>query len=267
MIKYRFYPTIIEDSYKLLHWQDEAAKPWNRDRSPEHVYGELRQSLLNHINRIPFSTEAIDKGTAFNAIIDCIINNEPPSIKAPYTIHTDRENGLIRVHFPATDIAEERNFAFDKNWCIESAQYFKGALSQVFVKAELETSYGTVELYGVIDELLDDVVYDIKATGSYRLGKYMNGWQRHLYPYCLVKSGLKENIRTFEYTAFRLQEISGRISGIRCPERYRFNYEESASLLREQCEFLIEFIEENRDSITDKKIFNEQINQQSPSIR
>ena len=57
-----------------------------------------------------------------------------------------------------------RNFLFDRAWVIEQAKYFDGAVSQLYVSAILPTRYGDVELYGFIDELKRDVVYDIKTT-------------------------------------------------------------------------------------------------------
>ena len=56
---------------------------WNVDnetgeykKSPEVIEAELKQSLLDAINRVPFESEAADKGTAFNAVIDCYIHKK-----------------------------------------------------------------------------------------------------------------------------------------------------------------------------------------------
>ena len=123
--------------------------------------------------RQPFESEAADKGTAFNAIIDCYVHceNHVPTERSPYSIIGDKETNTIQVAFPATDIAPARHFLFDRQWCIEQAEYFKGSLSQVYVSAILPTQYGNVELYGFIDELRKDVVYDIKSTSKYEFGK------------------------------------------------------------------------------------------------
>lgn len=50
-----------------------------------------------------------------------------------------------------------------------AVEVFSGALSQVFVSAVIPTRYGDVELYGYIDELVRDTVYDIKTTSKYDL--------------------------------------------------------------------------------------------------
>ena len=121
-------------------------------------------------------------------------------------------------------------------------------------------SYGDVELYGFIDELRRDVVYDIKTTSSYQFGKYEHGWQRHVYPYCLIASGQMESVRAFEYTAFVLKGGTDRtplISGTRYPEYYTYNHEQTVKLLTNHVERFIEFIKANRELITDTKIFGE----------
>ena len=46
------------------------------------------------------------------------------------------------------------------------------------MSAVIPTRYGDVELYGYIDELVRDTVYDIKTTSKYDFGKYEHGWQR-----------------------------------------------------------------------------------------
>lgn len=208
--KYKIYPSLLDKFEQYLRADEQVESFWNIDnetgeykRSPDEIEAELKQSLIDSINRVPFESEAADKGTAFNAIIDCYVHSmkHTPDARNPYTIVGDEETNTIQVAFPATDIAPARHFLFDRSWCIEQARYFAGALSQVFVSAILPTCYGNVELYGYIDELLRDIVYDIKSTSKYEFGKYGHGWQRHVYPYCLITSGQMESVKAFEYTA------------------------------------------------------------------
>lgn len=211
---YRMYPSLLDKFEAYLRADEEVESFFNIDnetgeykRSPEEVEAELKQSLIDAINRVPFASEAADKGTAFNALVDMAIHNEPhvPSERAPYSIIGDRETNTVQVTFPATEMAPMRNFLFDRAWVIEQAKYFDGAVSQLYVSAILPTKYGDVELYGFIDELKRDVVYDIKTTSSYSFGKYEHGWQRHVYPYCLIASGEMESVSAFEYTAFCIE--------------------------------------------------------------
>jgi hypothetical protein len=127
------------------------------------------------------------------------------------------------------------------------------------VSAILPTRYGDVQLYGYVDEIVKDTVYDIKTTTRYEFGKYGKGWQRHAYPYCLIESGMMSSVKAFEFTAYKLTGGTSRtplISGVQYPEYYAYSHEESRQLLADHCEAFIEFLEANRELITDKKIFN-----------
>jgi len=265
--KYKFYPSLLDKFEKYLRADEEVEEFWNIDnetgeykRSPDEIEAELKQSLLDAINRVPFESEAADKGTAFNAIIDCYVHNKKhvPNERNPYQIVGDTEANTIQVYFPPTDIAPERNFLFDRNWCIEQANYFTDSLSQIFVSAILPTQYGDVELYGYIDELRRDIVYDIKTTSKYEFGKYGHGWQRHVYPYCLIASGQMESVKAFEFTAYKMKGGTSRtplISGVQYPEYYTYNHEQTVKQLTAHCERFIAFLEANKTLITDKKIF------------
>lgn len=269
-LRYRIYPSLLDKFEDYLRADEEAESYFNVDRdtgeykrSPEEIEAELKQSLIDAINRVPFSSEAADKGTAFNALIDSMIHREKhiPSEREPYQIIGDKETNIVQVTFPETDLAPMRNFLFDRKWVIEESEYFAGCISQLYVSATLPTRYGDVELYGYIDELRKDVVYDIKTTSSYQFGKYEHKWQRHVYPYCLIASGQMESVSAFEYTAYLLKGGTSRtplISGTRYPEYYTYDHGKTVALLTAHVEHFIEFLEANRELITDKKIFAEE---------
>ena len=74
--KYRFYPSLLDKFEQYLRADEQVESFWNIDnetgeykKSPEEIEAELKQSLLDTINRVPFESEAADKGTAFNAVI------------------------------------------------------------------------------------------------------------------------------------------------------------------------------------------------------
>lgn len=266
--KYRIYPSLLDSFDRYSRAEEIAEEPENTNdetgeyrKAPDILKAEYMHSLLDSINRVPFESIYADKGTAFNAIIDCYVHKKEhvPDERNPYQIIGDQETNTIQVYFPETDIAPERNFLFDRSWCVEQSNYFKGSVSQLFVSAILPTKYGDVELYGFIDELRRDVVYDIKITSKYKFGKYEHGWQRHVYPYCLIVSGQMQSIKAFEYTVYKLKggtsKVSPLISGTQYPEYYTYNHEQTVRLLTAHCESFIEFLEANRELITDKKIF------------
>ena len=115
---YRMYPSLLDKFEAYLRADEEVESFFNIDnetgeykRSPEEVEAELKQSLIDAINRVPFSSEAADKGTAFNALVDMVLHKEAhhPTERAPYTIIGDRETNTVQVTFPATELAPMRH--------------------------------------------------------------------------------------------------------------------------------------------------------------
>ena len=290
--KYKFYPSLLDSFQRYLDttaedylYYSESDGKYHRNYneatgtfvySQEEVDYLLRQDLLDTINRVPHeSSEAADRGTAFNDIIDHLLGNSVSKTDLEFRSSYDikHETGSLDIEGKPDgyDCYVERiekdcvkaeigghSFLFDGEFCKTAASYFTDSLSQIFVSAPIETKYGTVELYGYIDELRRDKVYDIKTTSSYQFGKYKKGWQRHVYPYCLIESGKVMNIVSFEYTAYVLRRISGTplITGQQFPEEYTYNHQQSTEEIRNFCERFIQFLEDNREYITDKKIFN-----------
>ena len=106
-----------------------------------------------------------------------------------------------------------------------------------------------------------DKVYDIKTTSAYQFGKFERAWQKDVYPYCLVSSGEMNSVSEFEYTVFQLTKPSARnpvIGAKMYAEVYTYDHTESEKRLRSFLERFIEWLEANRERITDEKIFNGQ---------
>lgn len=272
MPKYKFPPTTLDKFQSYLDtqvedyfYQDEQGR-WHKNYnetedmlhfSQEEVDALLKQELLDAINKVPHEpSEAASKGTSLNEIVDCIIhhrNSDNDSVK----ICTTDLNGVKTIKATCDGFT----FLFNVDFCKSIAEYFKGSLSQVYASATLETKYGEVELYGYIDELRENKVFDLKTTSRYEFGKYAKYWQRHVYPYTLIESGACTEISSFEFTAYALKGGTSRsplITGVQYPEVYQYDHEQSKVLLKDICERFIEFLEENRDKITNRKIFNEE---------
>lgn len=293
----RFYPTLLDKFQTFLDttaedyfYQDEDGK-WHKNYSEvedafhysqEEVDALLKQELLDAINRVPHEpSEPASKGTALNEIVDCIIHNRKSDnknvlIKSLKGIDVKREFGCtdevgkpvyydywfehVKVPCIFAEI-DGFSFYFDKDFCKSIAEYFKGSLSQVFTSATIDTEFGEVELYGYIDELRENKVFDLKTTSRYEFGKYSKYWQRHIYPYTLIESGACTEINSFEFTAYALKGGTSRtplITGVQYAEVYQYNHEQSKMLLKNICERFCQFLEDNRDLITNKKIFNEE---------
>ena len=150
------------------------------------------------------------------------------------------------------------DFYYDSFLCRNMAQYFKGCIPQYTCSAILPTIYGDVELYGHVDYINTNKIHDLKTTKNYTFGNYEKYWQRHLYPYCLIESGEMQEVTEFEFTVVKWKERKNEpISGEMYKEVYIYSHEASSKALRGICESFIEWLEANRDKITDKKIFAE----------
>lgn len=316
-IAYRIYPSLLDKFQNLLNAEKDLEAPWNIDRETgeyrktlEQIEAEARQSLLNSINRVPFHSLAADNGTVFNELVDCLHRGRKP-FRDDITFKTFREQGLIAARFRQEGLPDEY-FHYDLASAKNIADFFRGSCCQLFVKGVLPTVYGYVELYGYIDELKRDVVYDLKTTGGYyTFGKFEDHWQRYVYPYCLIDSGSMKDVLAFEYSVLKWtkrkspaitvnddlwnwvdvqpayfepvtkrpvdigkmmaegrrkedfieqmpQFVTVDVYGFDYfPEYYVYNHEECVEKLTYMVESFVKWIEDNREFITDKKIFNQ----------
>lgn len=154
-------------------------------------------------------------------------------------IKSDRQSGIIKVDY------KQWTFVFPLSICLEFSRYLQGAFTQQFVQADLDTQKGKVLLYGYIDELLPFKIVDIKTTSKYQSFKYRNNWQHIVYPYCLIESG--NLVSEFEYAVTDFKDTYSEV--------YIFDIDNDTRRLINHCEHFIEFLEANKERITDKKIF------------
>lgn len=233
--KYNFYPTLLDSFQNYLDRAELYQKYYGFSETPPYTEVEwdekMEHELIDKINRVPFESEAADKGTAFNEVVDCIIENRTSE---NMVISSKLKEGFISVHF------KEYQFEFENSLCFEFANYFKGALTQQRVSSRIMTCYGLVQVYGVIDELMPLCIHDIKTTSKYEPFKYKKNWQHIVYPYCTGINDFEYNITDFKDTY---------------TEKYVFDKERDTERLKKHCEQLIEFLELNKELITDKKIF------------
>ena len=246
-VDYKFYATLLDS---FMDYQDSDAiydKYWGWSENPPHTPEEFHQlqfqGLIDKINRVPFDSEKADKGTAFNEVVDCMIEHrKSEKVKVEKVIV---DNHVIAIYC----VYNNRSFSFDINLLREFADYYKGALTQQYVESVIHTSKGNVLIYGYIDELMPTSVHDIKTTSQYYVGKFKNHSQHLVYPYCLIQSG--NDIKTFEYNVATIG-----VNGYQTyTETYVFNPERDIPILTQRVENLIQFVEDNRHLITDKKIF------------
>ena len=158
-------------------------------------------------------------------------------------VQRERYAGLKDEEKP--QLREPQTFNFFKDVTDEFVTYYEGALPQVFVKGTLETHFGTIDLYGYADELLPFSCHDIKTTKNYHSGNFKEHWQHIVYPFCLKQMGM--DISHFEYNVTNFKETFSEV--------YVFEEERDIPKLRDICERFIQFVETNRDVITDTKVF------------
>lgn len=201
--QFKFYATLL-DAFK---WYQASEKE------------DAEQELINKINRVPFQSDAAEKGTRFNNLIDCLMDGE-------------------------SQISDE----FGERLPAGIAELLNGSIKQVFTSTLLQTDYGLVELYGYIDYIKMDAAIDLKTTKNYELGKYKDSLQKHVYPVSLIDDG--NDIKTFEFLVTDFSSIY--------IETYNVNYDESVVILKRVCEHFIEFLRAKKHLITDLKIFNQE---------
>ena len=257
--RFRFTPSILQS------WSDYV----NSDRLWEKFYGskedpsvtmeefqeKKERELWDAINRIDRGPiEAADRGTCLNEIIDMIIEGRPVEKPGMETARLTWEDGSF-----AGVRAMMNGFVFDfgADLVLRLSEYFAGSTCQYRTEAVLETSLGPVILYGDIDYINRDKVFDMKSTEKYEYGKYSEGWQKYLYPYCLIESGEMTRVSEFEYTVAELRRKNNLISGDIYRERYDYSHEMAKVRLRGVCESFMAYLDMHRDSIEHKRILNQ----------
>ena len=201
-MQYKIYPSLL-DAYN-----------WYASSESE----TATQELIDKINRLPFQSDAADRGTCFNKLIDAELEGR-----------------------------ERFGFNFVTGLAKDICDRLEGAQRQLFVSTVIEVDGVMVELYGYLDYLKYDIVTDLKTTKQYELGKYKDGMQRHVYPVALIDHG--NQINNFEFLVTDFNVVY--------PELYPVDYDKSKAIIVDSCRQLIRFLETHKDIITDKKIFNQ----------
>lgn len=269
-IDYRIYPSLLIAYQNLLDYEIVAEEDWNKvseaahkrgeylDRdigdyklTPDEMYLKLEADLLDSINRIDGRFgEAAEKGTAFNEIVDCLIENRKSSREDCKIYSTANKSGIKVIRAEINGFT----FDFDIQLCKDVAKYFEGSITQFFANATMGTSYGNVQLYGYIDEWVGNKMFDIKTTGRYSFGKFEHGWQRHVYPWCVIESGMTTEIESFEYYIVAWRGGTP-ITGDIYRETYTYSHEESGRKIREMLESFLGWLESRKEFIQDKRIY------------
>ena len=269
-LNYNIYPSLLDAYQQYVDSDIIWEKYWGFCETPPHTPEEFHkiqfQAVIDRINRVPYDNEAVAKGTAFNEVVDCMIEHRKSDKVEVEKVYEKIIEGACDPHngkplyCDVTDTGKfiglnarigERVFFFPIGVCREFANYYKGAVTQKYVEGILPTAFGDVKLYGFIDELLPLSVHDIKTASQYSVGKYKRNSQHLVYPFCLMQMG--NDVRTFEYNV----AVIGKYNYETFTESYEFVPSRDIPVLQHKCEDFIRFLEDNRELITDKKIFND----------
>ena len=229
-VKYKFYATLLD------------AFQWYLKSDNDDAF----QEFIDKLNRVPFTNEAVEKGTGFNELVDKIKNRDliPVDTTSHPLVLPVKETETIQVNAKGLMTYG----LFDYKWSVveKFIEIFKWADDQVYVEGILPTRKGDVLLYGYVDEVVPGGwMSDIKATKSYEFPKFLHNWQHIVYPYILNSHGIRADEFSYEITDYNYHY----------KEDYIFDVIRDTRRLVAICSQLIDFIELHRDLITDKKVF------------
>lgn len=248
-VRYKFWATLLDAYQNYIDASDIYEEYWGFSDNPPFSLQEFQnkqyESLLDTINKVPFDSEAADKGTAFNEVIDCIVLHHN-SDKMQITKERNDKGSITGVKA----VYNNREFHFPLPLIQRMASYYKDGVPQQYVEATLPTAYGDVLLYGFTDYILPLKICDLKTTARYSVGKYKKHYQHLVYPYCLRQNGA--DVRTFEYNVVVMSKYNYDIY----TETYLFRPDRDIPKLTATCEDIIRFLQDNKEKINNTKIFN-----------
>lgn len=222
---YRIYPTLLDSftRYKGSVNYKEAA--------------EAKQELLNKINRVPEPMPPIvNQGKWFKEAIDFLCNQVEEGNDLTAVGGFD---GVFRWRSPS---------GLQGEIGIDVAEYFVKKLAhsvkEYFTQGQIVVDNHIVELYGYVDNIREDVIWDCKYVQKYDLAKYFSSMQRLIYPYCIEQQG--GQVSQFEFLATNGEEIFSEV--------YNWKPERDVPMLKNTLSDFIKFINENRSFITDRKL-------------
>ena len=117
------------------------------------------------------TTDAMQKGIDFEDLITAIIKGIPTAVSHDYNYSTKQtEEKMVPTQ--------------EHKWyqaAIQALQYVNGGLLQVPESKTVEIGGMEIFLYGRLDALRAGKIYDIKFSGSYDRGKYIDSTQHPMY--------------------------------------------------------------------------------------
>lgn len=168
---------------------------------------------------------------------------------------------INRVKKPTTN-AQQKGIDFEKAVLIgQGEEYFEESViektrnlipSRYKTQFYVESRYKNCLIYGYVDLVGDDAAFDLKTTHSYSPNRFLNNHQ-NLYMLGLQKYGIEQ----LSYVITDFQEVY--------VENYQLNSYDFNPLYRE-IEAFVDFLEDHKKFIRDKKIFDQKANDAQMSL-
>lgn len=231
MRTYRISPSLMNKFSEWLNCADTYAKYWGNMEAPEVTEAEFEKvtlrELFSYINREPQPlSEAANRGTCLNEIVDCLIGAYPnPSVS------WEKVDGRY--------IAQRNGFTF--NFDARMVEDLQLQMRNSIPQYHLENTYElagcdySVTLHGYSDYIFPTQIWDLKTTSKYEAETYRDNWQRLVYPVVAVDSGDVLKCETFGFHVVECWKPKGVdvICGRTWRETYDVNVEEARGQIME----------------------------------
>ena len=246
---FRVYPTLLDAWRGYTHSNEVWETYWAFSDNPPHTPEQFHTlqlwrfiDTLNHVDGEP--SEPASRGTAFNELVDCLVEQRPPTFDTEKVRGDDGHVTHIVAHLDGF------SFTFQVAMLKQTAARYNGAVCQYLTQGTLDTRFGSVLLYGYIDELMPHCIHDIKTTGKYEFPKYKHSAQRLVYPFCCAQQGM--DIRRFDFDVVTFPKYG---ESEYFTETYIFDTENDTVTLTTWVEEMLDFITEHPSLFTDKRFF------------
>lgn len=243
---FNFWVTLLDAYQNYLDAANIYDQFWGFSENPKFTLAEFEEKsfdeLIAKLNREPQElSEAAERGTAFNEVLDAILEWRSPANGVEVEKIKDASGKVVTIR------TRRNGFQWDLPARIFSKMarnLSPDAVAQIFTEREITSGYGKVRLYGYVDYVCNDRIIDVKTTNRYNAFKYRKSWQKTAYPYLL--SGEGTDIQKFEFLATDFKRIYSEV--------YNFRPETDLPKLYNHIDSLIEFIEANKDIINNDKL-------------
>lgn len=194
-----------------------------------------KEDMIERINREGGTSETAEKGSAYHKLIETLL-----VVKDKMHIMSEPDGDCYTIKL------KDKEYEFKPDIIREIIHEDEGGYSEEYIEHEFDIDGNKVLLYGYVDRVEGfNKLRDYKTTGNYTFPKYINAYQHKVYLVVANAEGYKVDEMEYDITDFN----------DRYSEIYSYNETKMKADVFNMCRRVINFVEENKESITDKKIF------------